>query len=268
VAETTVKRLLCCGFRRNGKAIRQVHQSWWRIYREINDFSRFKYRMFYVLYPFVTYLLTLPLNFSPEFSFRTERFTLIWVTITGWLFTMLQTVSNAVLRNTTFNSSLSNCLYSGFDVFRNVAMKRTVFWVLTPCSLVECHRILGGAYWSHFRNEGEDKLATSVMQPWVICGHVACLDSTLKLEAMGLPETSVNDQTAWQYIPEYSSLQLIMHISHFWTTWRKYTRALRVVCSMWNMRCFLWSFCSTENSILQSQYLISHDETVNSLSEY
>jgi hypothetical protein len=32
----------------------------WRICREINVFSRFEYHMFYVLYPFVIYLLTLP----------------------------------------------------------------------------------------------------------------------------------------------------------------------------------------------------------------
>jgi hypothetical protein len=57
VAETTVKILLCCGFRRTGKAMGQVYQCWW-ICREINVFSRFKYHIFYVLYQFVTYLLT------------------------------------------------------------------------------------------------------------------------------------------------------------------------------------------------------------------
>jgi hypothetical protein len=61
VAETTVKILLCCGFRRTGKAMGQVYQCWWRICREINDFSsRFEYHIFYVLYPFVNYLLTPP----------------------------------------------------------------------------------------------------------------------------------------------------------------------------------------------------------------
>jgi hypothetical protein len=60
VAETTVKRLLCCGFRSTGKAMGQVYQCWWMICRERNGFSRFEYHMFYVLYPFVTYLLTLP----------------------------------------------------------------------------------------------------------------------------------------------------------------------------------------------------------------
>jgi hypothetical protein len=60
-----VKRLLCCGFRRTGKAMGQVYQCWWRICREIDVFSRFEYNMFYVLYPFVTYLLTLPRMFYP-----------------------------------------------------------------------------------------------------------------------------------------------------------------------------------------------------------
>jgi hypothetical protein len=36
VAETTVRRLLCCWFRRTGKAMGQVYQCWWRICREIN----------------------------------------------------------------------------------------------------------------------------------------------------------------------------------------------------------------------------------------
>jgi hypothetical protein len=57
VVETTVKRLLCCGFRRTGKAMGQMYQCWWSC-REINVFSGFEYHMFYVLYPFVTYLLT------------------------------------------------------------------------------------------------------------------------------------------------------------------------------------------------------------------
>jgi hypothetical protein len=60
VTETTAKRLLCCGFRRTGKAMGQVCQCWWRVCREVNVFSRFDYHMIYVLNPFVTYLLTLP----------------------------------------------------------------------------------------------------------------------------------------------------------------------------------------------------------------
>jgi hypothetical protein len=61
VAETTVKTLLSCAFRRTGKAMGQVYQCCWRICRETNAFlSRFEYHMFYVLYPFVTYLLSLP----------------------------------------------------------------------------------------------------------------------------------------------------------------------------------------------------------------
>jgi hypothetical protein len=39
----------------------QVYQCWWGICREINVFPpRFEYHIFYVLYQFVIYLLTLP----------------------------------------------------------------------------------------------------------------------------------------------------------------------------------------------------------------
>jgi hypothetical protein len=49
VAGTTVKRLLCFGFRRTGKAMGQAYPSG----------EMFFFR-FYILYPIVTYLLTLP----------------------------------------------------------------------------------------------------------------------------------------------------------------------------------------------------------------
>jgi hypothetical protein len=79
VAETAVKRLICCGFRRTGKAMGQMYQCWWMIYQEINVFPRFEYHMFYVLYPFVTYeyLLTLPHTTDP-FSDQ------VGVAITSW----------------------------------------------------------------------------------------------------------------------------------------------------------------------------------------
>jgi hypothetical protein len=51
-------RLLCCGFQRTGKAMGQVYQCWWRMCREI-FFYKFRYHMFCVLHPFVSYLLTL-----------------------------------------------------------------------------------------------------------------------------------------------------------------------------------------------------------------
>jgi hypothetical protein len=59
VVEATVKRLLCCGFRRTGKAMGQVCLCWRTICRERNAFTRFEYRVFYVLYPLVIYLPTL-----------------------------------------------------------------------------------------------------------------------------------------------------------------------------------------------------------------
>jgi hypothetical protein len=47
VTETTVKRLLCGGFRRTGKAMGQVCQCWWGICREIN--ISFQVRISHVL---------------------------------------------------------------------------------------------------------------------------------------------------------------------------------------------------------------------------
>jgi hypothetical protein len=46
VAETTVKRLLRCWFRRTGKAMGQVYQCRRKIYQEINVFSGFEYHIF------------------------------------------------------------------------------------------------------------------------------------------------------------------------------------------------------------------------------
>jgi hypothetical protein len=37
-----------------------MYQFWWRICQEIDVFSRFEHHMFYILYPFMSYLLTLP----------------------------------------------------------------------------------------------------------------------------------------------------------------------------------------------------------------
>jgi hypothetical protein len=43
---TTHKRLLCCRFRRTGKAMGQMYQCWWMICREIIFFFTYEYRMF------------------------------------------------------------------------------------------------------------------------------------------------------------------------------------------------------------------------------
>jgi hypothetical protein len=60
VAERSQK-LTCCGFRRTGKAMGQVYQMLMEDMQRNKCFSRLEYRVFYVLYPFVTYLLTIPL---------------------------------------------------------------------------------------------------------------------------------------------------------------------------------------------------------------
>jgi hypothetical protein len=52
VVDTTVKILLCCGFRSIGKIMEDKSRN--------RFFFIFEYHIFYVLYPFVTHLLTLP----------------------------------------------------------------------------------------------------------------------------------------------------------------------------------------------------------------
>jgi hypothetical protein len=56
----TSKMILSCRFWCISKVMGQVYQCWWRICQEINVFSRFEYHMFYLLYPIVTFLLTIP----------------------------------------------------------------------------------------------------------------------------------------------------------------------------------------------------------------
>jgi hypothetical protein len=69
VTETTVKSLLCCGFRRTGKAMGQVYQCWWKICREKEMFfSSFEYYIFtfYIhLCPIYCLSIVTPLDDGP-----------------------------------------------------------------------------------------------------------------------------------------------------------------------------------------------------------
>jgi hypothetical protein len=86
VAETTVRQLLCCGFRRTGKAMEQVFQCWWRICREMifflpgSNITRFT---FYIrLWP--VYWLSLVRARMDSKEFKNQA---TWVTKTqigGW----------------------------------------------------------------------------------------------------------------------------------------------------------------------------------------
>jgi hypothetical protein len=69
VAETIVKRPLCCGFRPIGKTKGQVINVGGGYIEKRMFFPGIEYHMFYVLYPFVTYLLTIPRT-SPTASWR------------------------------------------------------------------------------------------------------------------------------------------------------------------------------------------------------
>jgi hypothetical protein len=44
------KSFLCSGFRRSGRAMRQVYQCWWRLCRQINVSFIFEYHIFFTFY--------------------------------------------------------------------------------------------------------------------------------------------------------------------------------------------------------------------------
>jgi hypothetical protein len=76
VAETTVTRLLCCGFRRTGKAMGQVYQCWWRISRNKYFFpgSNITYFTFYVhLCPIYWLSLVVPQHLHGEIEEKTTE---------------------------------------------------------------------------------------------------------------------------------------------------------------------------------------------------
>jgi hypothetical protein len=100
VAETRVKGLLCCGFRRTGKAIGQVYQCWWRICREINVFPTFEYHIFYVLYPFVSYLLTVPGKFTFSNILHLKSSIMIFISQMHSLVSVIQLIDNSHNRGT------------------------------------------------------------------------------------------------------------------------------------------------------------------------
>jgi hypothetical protein len=119
VAETTVKGLLRCGFRRTGKAMGQVYQCWWRICRESFFFPS---SIFCVIYPMVTYLLTLPrvtsrINHKPAYIYCHVS-GIPWRIITGselddWIYwrcyynyTLLQSLTKAHTLNSFWTTSV------------------------------------------------------------------------------------------------------------------------------------------------------------------
>jgi hypothetical protein len=61
------KRILCCGFHDTGKAMEEVYQCRWKIYRQINV-SFPQVRISHVLHPFMPYLLTLHRMLRPTVS--------------------------------------------------------------------------------------------------------------------------------------------------------------------------------------------------------
>jgi hypothetical protein len=96
-------------------------------------------------------------------------------------------------------------------------MKSIIFWDMTPCSLLSCNRHFRGTYRLHLQ------------------GHSACLlvfaeiiSSTLKMEAICSPETSVaTQQTTWHHIPEDDTLH-----NHHCENLKSYMHSFKIFLSL------------------------------------
>jgi hypothetical protein len=79
-------------------------------------------------------------------------------------------------------------------------MERTIFWDITPCSLLKVNRCFGGPYRLYLQGRS--------LPPAFILVSCSTYTSTLKIEAICSNETSVEFQrTTRRYIPEDSTLQ-------------------------------------------------------------
>jgi hypothetical protein len=121
VAETTVTRLLWCGFRRTGNAMGQVYQCWWRIRREINiSFSGANITCFtFYIYLWPIYWLSLAVILQNAFHTKSHKNR--WINLFYYLYLKLikklaQTEvppgEGAVLRDAKRPTSVVNQPYS------------------------------------------------------------------------------------------------------------------------------------------------------------
>jgi hypothetical protein len=121
VAETTDKRLLRCGFRRTGKAMGQVE-----------DMSRnifFQVRIsLYILYQFVTYLLTLPRTYC---GYPTSRSMFLMRT---YHFNITSHSCHAKFTTEILHFPLFVLQFRLLIAWIVYQKKNAYFWVITPCN--------------------------------------------------------------------------------------------------------------------------------------
>jgi hypothetical protein len=113
-------------------------------------------------------------------------------------------------------SGYNVCVYIfilGFEVITAVIMKGSIFWYITPCSLLKVNRRFGRTYLPFFWIEEESKkeMIMNLTLLDSISMLLSCLaySSTLKMEATCYSETSVGSLRATRrYIPEHRTLHI------------------------------------------------------------
>jgi hypothetical protein len=71
-----------------------------------------------------------------------------WLMCTDWLMTEI-VVGSCEHDNEPSGSIKGEKVLVGFEVFRAVVMKNTIFWDMTPCSPLSCAQRFGGTYRLH-----------------------------------------------------------------------------------------------------------------------
>jgi hypothetical protein len=187
--ETTAKRLLCYGFRRNGKAMGQLNQCWWSISREINVFPgsnigcfTFCIRLWTIYWHPVVGLLvfwTLSIATEPSGTSISASQSFWGIAQCDWIPAVLTAASRDFpqslevnsrrisrirgghFSHILFNSSIiitpgdvlwSEWInYSLINKLINYTPKKSVFWDITLCNPFEINRRYGGTCHLHIR---------------------------------------------------------------------------------------------------------------------
>jgi hypothetical protein len=108
--------------------------------------------------------------------------------------------------DTSHTSNLETVRLVGIEVLTAVVMKSTIFWDITPCSLLKVNRRFGGTYRLHL--QGRRTSRASNLPPAFTLVSCSVHSSTLKMEAICSSETSIDFQrTTWHCISEESTLR-------------------------------------------------------------
>jgi hypothetical protein len=124
------------------------------------------------------------------------------------------------------SNELTNILSNvGFEVFRTVVMKSSIFWDITLCTLLKINQHFRGTCQFHFKVQGGT--AFHLLSRWFLAWLIFL---TLTTEATCSFKTSVDfQQTTWRYIPEDRTL----HSKECTWMWRELRMFCKFVIIVW-----------------------------------